>query len=271
MAAQERILGAPCPILACAFHHRVDYCPRDCNRFPCNEFEIGPYPFSQGYLNMQQRRRRERAKAEIPCSDVKVPTRYWEDLEQRDVAVLCENALARTYPPDMILLPFLGEDLLVDRKERNLCRLEHERRQKVEDPLLETLCLVYLLNVGPQPLSHDMVSARDLRDAQFFKGPHELRVRPLLERYGNDLDGLKEAAERLRGEVVELADVAYRVPAFPKVPIYYLFWKGDEEFAPRLSILFDGTIELHLSADAIWGLTNLVSDILLMGDQWSLK
>jgi hypothetical protein len=271
LVAQERILGSPCPILACAFRHGVDYCPKDCDRFPCHEFESLPYPYSQGFLNMQARRRKQGPKTRIPCGlEVKVPTRYWEDLEQRDMVALCKNALAGTHSPDGIVLAFLGEELLVNRKDRGLYQLNHDQWDRVEHPLLETLCLVYLLNVGPQPLSHDMVSVSDLRDAHFFKGPHELKVTPLLERYGNDLDGFKRAAERLAGEGVELADVAYRIRAFPKVPIYYLFWQGEEEFAPRLSILFDRSIEHHLSADAIWGLTNLVSDILLMGDQWLL-
>jgi hypothetical protein len=112
-----------------------------------------------------------------------------------------------------------------------------------------------------------MVSVQKLRDAHFFQGPHELEVRPLLRRYGNDVDGFKRAANGLGGDVLELADAAYQIWVFPKVPIYYLLWKGDQEFEPRLSILFDRSIERHLSADAIWGLANLVSDILLMGHQ----
>jgi hypothetical protein len=247
----------------------VDYCPRDCHQFPCDEFKAGPYPFSQGFLNMQERRRREGSKARTPCGNqVKVPTQYWEDLEKKDVAVLCDHAGTRRDQSDQIILPFLGVDLLVDRRDRSLCHLKHGQREKLEDPLLTTLCLVYLLNTGPEPLSHDIVSAHDLRDAQFFKGPHDLKIRPLLACYGNDLDGFQRAAARLGGERVDFADVSYRVMAFPKVPIYYLFWKEEEEFPPRLSILFDRSIEYHLSADAIWGLTNLVSDILVMGDEW---
>jgi hypothetical protein len=112
-----------------------------------------------------------------------------------------------------------------------------------------------------------MVGVEGLKDAQFFHGPHELRVQPLLERYANDLEGFMTAASGLGGESLELADGAYRVWALPKIPIYYLFWEGDEEFEPRLSILFDRSIESHLSADAIWGLVNIVSHILVAGSQ----
>ncbi|MBW1838075.1 MAG: DUF3786 domain-containing protein, partial [Deltaproteobacteria bacterium] len=58
---------------------------------------------------------------------------------------------------------------------------------------------------------------------------------------------------------------AYKLSPLPKIPLYYLLWEGDEEFQPHLSILFDRSIESHLSADAIWGLVNLVSIRLLMG------
>jgi hypothetical protein len=67
------------------------------------------------------------------------------------------------------------------------------------------------------------------------------------------------------GEPIDMADVAYKLSPLPKIPLYYLLWEGDEEFQPHLSILFDRSIESHLSADAIWGLVNLVSIRLLMG------
>ncbi|MCG6878401.1 MAG: DUF3795 domain-containing protein, partial [Deltaproteobacteria bacterium] len=56
IAVQERVLGAPCPILACAFKKGVQHCMKDCDDFPCTQFTDGPYPFSRGYLEMQERR-----------------------------------------------------------------------------------------------------------------------------------------------------------------------------------------------------------------------
>lgn len=162
-----------------------------------------------------------------------------------------------------LLLPFLKEYLLVDKDNRCLRRQTHGHWERVENPLLELVCLVYLLNVGPEPLSQEMVSVKELKNAHFFTGPHELKIQPLLDRYGNDLEGFKKAAERVGGEILDLSDAGYKFEAFPKVPLYYLFWKGDEEFKPRLSVLFDRSIEHHLAADAIWGLVNLISDVLL--------
>ena len=108
-----------------------------------------------------------------------------------------------------------------------------------------------------------MVSPNELKTGHFFRGPHELKTQPLLVRYGNDLEGFKKAAEFAGGEELGLADAAYRFEALPKIPLHYLFWKGDEEFGPRLSVLFDRSIEYHLAADMIWGLVTLVSESIL--------
>jgi hypothetical protein len=221
---------------------------------------------------MQERRRREGSTGKTPSGEVvKVPIEYWETLRQRDPVVLCENSLARPFPPDGFLLRFLGEDLLVDTEHFCIRHQLGGRWELFRKPLIELVCLVYLLNAGPEPLSQEMVSVEGLKDAQFFHGPHELMVQPLLDRCANDLNGFKKAAEDLEGEILRLADVAFRVWALPKIPIYYLFWEGDEEFEARLSILFDRSIEYHLSADAIWGLVNSVSHILVVGSQSFFK
>ena len=191
---------------------------------------------------MQERQRSEKPVAKTPLGNaVEVPSQYWEDLEQRNMGKVCENVLAINHPPTGLILPFLKEYILVNIQTRCLYRQVQDHWERTDKPLLELLCLVYLLNTGPQLLSYKMVSTQELKSAHFFKGPHEV-------------------------ETMDLADAAYKLLAFPKVPLYYLFWKGDQEFGPGLSVLFDQSVEHHLAADAIWGLVNLVSDVLIMGD-----
>jgi Domain of unknown function (DUF3786) len=262
MAAQFRILGGPCPILECASSRRKDYCLRDCEDFPCERFSA--YPFSEGFLNMQERRRNQAVQQLDPTKEkVLVPPGYWEDLEKKDISSVCENALAQAYSSEDIVLTILGREILVDRKNHSLRRKSQGEWEPVSYPLLELLVLVYLLNAGPQVLSRELVSAQQLKTAHFFQGPHELRVDGVLRRFGRDLKGFRKAAESLGGESQNLADAAFKIPAFPKVPLYYLLWEGDDEFEPRVSVLFDRSIEHHLSADAIWGLVSLVSEALV--------
>ena len=57
LGAQLELFGAVCPILKCAVDRGVAFCLRDCQDFPCGNFKDGPYPFSDGFLDMQTRRR----------------------------------------------------------------------------------------------------------------------------------------------------------------------------------------------------------------------
>lgn len=57
---QLKVIKMHCPILACAVEKKVGYCLKDCNEFPCANFEHGfesvmgpgPYPYSAGFLKM---------------------------------------------------------------------------------------------------------------------------------------------------------------------------------------------------------------------------
>ena len=108
MEAQIRLLGRPCPFLACAIENGIGYCSCDCALFPCDSFKAGPYPYSQSYLAMQERRRGEGNVTKTPTGDdIEIPVQYWEDLEKKDKVILCENSGAKDYPPQGLLLPFL--------------------------------------------------------------------------------------------------------------------------------------------------------------------
>jgi len=266
--AQKRIFGGNCMILACACMNHKAYCMRDCDLFPCENFTLGPYPFSGGFLNMQSRRLNEIPPAFDPHGHrVEVPPEYWERLQQKDPMMLSNLTLGHPDDTGGLVLRFLNEDIRVDIKSKCLRRQHEGKWKNTEDPLLELITLLYLLNVkSMHPLGKEMVSKKDLKEAHFFVGSHDFNLNPLVERYGNDMDGFSRAAEFLEGEPLEMADAAYKLLPFPRVPLYYLFWKGDgTEFETRIDVLFDRTIEEYFAAAAIWGLVNRVSLALLKG------
>jgi len=265
---QEQLLGQPCPILACARMNRIDHCLGDCDAFPCENFSRGPYPFSSGFLEMQERRRQDLQKSETSSSPgIQTPSEFWEDLQRKNLPELCDIALARQEDPDSLTLDFLHTEIRVHPFKRQCFLKQDEKWQMIDHPLLELLILVYLLQVKPGWLFNETITAQDLKDAHFFQGPHELKTYLLMERFGDNFEGFKLAAEKLGGIRLTLADISYKLRPFPKIPLYFLLWKGDEEFAPRVSVLFDRSIDLHLSADAIWGLVNLVCELLSRSDE----
>jgi hypothetical protein len=267
LVAQQRLLGSPCSILACARMNQIEYCMRDCHQFPCDNFRAGPYPFGQGFLNMQQRRLKEKPPAFAPDgSRVSVDDAFWDDLLKRDIDTLCNFTLFEGDSFGHLKFHFLNENILVDLNERCLKRMQDGQWSKTEDPLLELATVLYLLNVnGLYPMDRDIVGVKDLKEAHFFQGPHTLRTEPLVRRYGTDLTGFSRVAEYLEGQRRDMADVAYRLLPFPRVPLYYLLWQGDDEFEPRVTVLLDRPLENTLAADAIWALINRVTTSLLEG------
>ncbi|MGB5748188.1 MAG: DUF3786 domain-containing protein [Desulfobacterales bacterium] len=267
LAAQQRLLGSTCSILACASMNQIEFCMRDCHQFPCDNFGTGPYPFSQGFLNMQQRRLKEKPPAFAPDgSRVSVDAAYWDELLKRDLDTLCNFTLFENDSSRSLKFHFLNQIIMVDLKERCLKRMENDRWAKTDDPLLELVTVLYLLNVnGLYPLDRNIVGVKDLKEAHFFQGPHALKTEALIRRYGNDLRGFSQVAEYLAGEPRDMADRAYRLLPFPRVPLYYLLWQGDAEFEPRITVLLDRPIENVLAADAIWALINRVTTSLLEG------
>lgn len=199
-------------------------------------------------------------------SNVKVADEYWSRLGAKDPLLVCNQTLFTPYPAGRFLFRFLGEEVVVDPAGRCLLRRTGGRWEKSDDPLLELATVLYLMNVQDvYPLGRDIVGPKDLKEGHFFQGPHELKIAPLLERYGRNAGGFRAAAAGLAGEAVEMADTAFRLKPFPRIHLYYLLWEGDDEYPPRMSVLFDRSIENILPADAIWGLVTRVSTALLAG------
>lgn len=193
----------------------------------------------------------------------KVPEAHWADLNNMPAAEVCARTGAVRHGPDAFGIRFLNEDLRIVLNGRRLLRRERDGWHEVTDPLLELMTLVYLLHAKSDPLCEEMIGISELKDFHFFQGPHAVDVSELLIRFGHTLKGFRAAALKLAGKPLDLADAAYTFYAFPKAPLHYLLWEGDAEFGPRLSILFDRSIERHFSADGIWGLIRLVNRALL--------
>lgn len=62
------------------------------------------------------------------------------------------------------------------------------------------------------------------------------------KKFSGKLPALRDACEILGGEfqsVPASADACYKIPLFPFFPVIFQFWDGDEEFEPRIVILWD--------------------------------
>lgn len=50
--------GVLCLACKCAVEKGIAYCPRDCNKFPCDKFRAWHFPYGEAYLKMYERRKK---------------------------------------------------------------------------------------------------------------------------------------------------------------------------------------------------------------------
>ncbi len=190
---------------------------------------------------------------------------YWNQLAEIEPEAVCRRAMLPPFTSDGYRIPFLNKSILADIESKQLIAEFDGSRVALDDPLQELIILLYLINAEETPLAGEMVTVKELSEWHFFVGVHALDVRKVADRFGFDPDKFARAAEAIGGQRLDLADVSYRFQPLPRVPVTYLLWLGDDEFAPNVTVCFDRTIERHFAADGIWGLVKRLSRALVTG------
>lgn len=127
-------------------------------------------------------------------------------------------------------------------------------------PLPEKILLChYLLRASGEPLSGDLITFRQVPDGQFYFDAFQRRSRdPLLATFGKDHDLFRSCAAALGGQPVDNGDMGMVFQVLPGIPVHLILWRGDEEFPPEASILFDSSIQKKLSAEDIAVLSGML-------------
>ena len=180
----------------------------------------------------------------------------WEGLAQADPQDVCQRSGAQFDEASVsYLIAFLQERYRIVPSNRAI--------EPVSGPILDggpsidlkVILIAYLLNAQEIPLADRLVAGSSLKGGKcFFQGAHGFPLEPLVEQYGRDLEGFLDRGLSLGGQQERYGDVSLRFAALPRVPVFMVLWGGDEEFPPRLSVLFDASIDQHLPLDAIYGL-----------------
>ena len=124
--------------------------------------------------------------------------------------------------------------------------------QETVDIWEKILILHYLANANFDPLTGSLVTYRQIKSGSVYFPTFEKRsILPFTKFFAEDFDLLLKVAKQIGAEKYDSGDIAIKIMAFPHVPIYFVLWKGDDEFPPSGNILFDETIEKKLSAEDI--------------------
>ena len=124
--------------------------------------------------------------------------------------------------------------------------------KKVVSLVTRILLLHYLIRADGNPLTGRWVAYKDIPGGLLYAGVFARRVtEPLQRRFGKSANLFREAGIKSGGEFAGIGDASFILRAFPRVPLQYILWEGDEEFPPSTQLLFDACVDHYLSLEDI--------------------
>jgi hypothetical protein len=170
-----------------------------------------------------------------------------------DIERQCRNAGAR-YVPDKntIALDYLGRTYYVTYPDGEVTPDHGNDSVPIKDSIL---ILDYLTRAGGTPPTGHTITYKELHDGiNYYPAFAKRAIQPLVTHFGEDPERLVRAAAALGGRRADFGDAAVAITALPRVTVTLVLWRGDSEFPPGGSILFDGNAADYLSNDDIHAL-----------------
>lgn len=149
----------------------------------------------------------------------------------------------------VIILDYLNQNYRISLPEVAISLSDSAEEVPLKDKIL---LLHYLIQARGTPLADKSIAYKELPEGVgYFRTFHKRAIKPLVDHFGRQPTKLIEAAKELGGHKADYGDVAVTINAFKRVPITFVLWRGDEEFPPDGSILFDATVSDYLSIEDI--------------------
>jgi len=123
----------------------------------------------------------------------------------------------------------------------------------------QILILHYVLNARGTPLGGQAITFKELPEGPvYFRTFTQRTIKHLVTNFSDNPPKLIEAAEQIGGKKADYGDAAVTIPAFSRVPITFVIWKGDAEFPAEGNVLYNSTITDYLPTEDIIVLSETV-------------
>ena len=169
-----------------------------------------------------------------------------------DIDQLCLKSGAQLKLIDsqkVIVLEFLNRSYQIRFSDIDVSSVDGNEPVSLRDKLL---ILHYLRRATGSSITDKIITFKELPEgASYFPNFSQRAIKPLVDNFSREPHRLLDVALKLGGYKVNYGDVAVTINAFSRLAITLVLWQGDDEFAPRGSILFSNTISEYLSTEDI--------------------
>ena len=188
----------------------------------------------------------------------------WEDLLKMDMNSIPENAnVTFDKTTQTFTVSVLNQEYRVSLTDKKIHHPGGVANEHVHGAIT-VLLLHYLINARSTTLKNKLITYRELPDGMvFYNAFRSIAIQPIANKFGYDPEGFAKAAEAIGGKKVEHAEVAYEFYIFPRVPVTYLLWVGDDEIPGSANILFDTSASEQLHTEDLAEVGEVITHHLL--------
>jgi hypothetical protein len=167
-----------------------------------------------------------------------------EDFKKTDIESICRRTGA----------VISGEQLTVRYLGHQYSFSIPDVRWNQEVPIRKKIIILHYLarSKGTVPAGN-LIDFRDIPGGNLYYPVFEQRIhRRFLKRFGQDACSLYRSARILDGDREDISGcAAVVIRAFPRIPVHFVLYQGDDEVPSACKVLFDASITDYLSTEDI--------------------
>jgi hypothetical protein len=209
----------------------------------------------------------------VPIKIIHGEAKSWDIVHAMDPVDICERAgVGYSKEKSSYIVRSFGVDFEINigKKEIN-CPVPDGCLflDKLKD-FFRLSILWFLKSAKNIPTTGKLVRPVDVKGGhRFSQGTHVLPTELIAKRFAKDPEGFIIQGLAFGAEVVNdgYGDAAVRLYPVSRVPVTLVLWVEDEEFPPRVDILFDSTCELQIDlSDIVWAMAMMAALVMLEVD-----
>ena len=136
--------------------------------------------------------------------------------------------------------------------------------KKTVSLVVRILLLHYLARADGTRVTGRWVGYKEIPGGLLYASVFERRAtNPLAKKFGDSKKMFAQAGLKMGGRSVAIGDTSFILQAFPLVPLQYVLWEGDDEFPPKVQLLFDSSVDHYLSLEDVVVLGQLATGRLI--------